>query len=68
MKKLIIGLTAIGGIVAFRSLAGQRGQKMREHCKEMMASHSRASEEALTLERSGQEVPQSVANGDAVRL
>ena len=35
MKKLIVGLAAIGGIIALRSVAGQASQKMQEHCKQM---------------------------------
>jgi hypothetical protein len=44
MKKLIVGLAAVGGIIALRE---RGGEKMREHCKnmgakckEMMASQS----------------------------
>ncbi len=47
MKKVVIGLAAIGGIIGLRSLAGRGGQKMREHCmkmagkcKQMMAGQS----------------------------
>lgn len=35
MKKLIVGLVAIGGIIALRSVAGRASQKMQEHCKQM---------------------------------
>jgi hypothetical protein len=35
MKKVIIGLAAIGGIIALWSVAGRGAQKMREHCMQM---------------------------------
>ncbi len=49
-------------------MAGQSGEhsEMREHCKEMMASHGAKGEETSTPERSEQESPRFVANGEAV--
>jgi hypothetical protein len=47
MKKLIVGLGAVGGIIALRAAATRGGHSMSEHCKgmgakckEMMASQS----------------------------
>lgn len=35
MKKVIVGLVAVGAIVALRSAAGRSGHSMSEHCKQM---------------------------------
>lgn len=35
MKKLLIGLVAIGAIIVLRSAATRSGQKMSEHCRQM---------------------------------
>jgi hypothetical protein len=35
MKKAIVGLAAVGGIIALRPAAGRISQKMREHCQRM---------------------------------
>ena len=47
MKKLIVRLAAVGGIIALSAVARRGGHKMSEHCKsmgarckEMMASQS----------------------------
>ncbi len=49
MKKVMVGLVAVGAIFAVRAAAGHTGQKMREHCgqmagkcKQMMAGQPRA--------------------------
>jgi predicted lysophospholipase L1 biosynthesis ABC-type transport system permease subunit len=36
MKKAIIGMLAIGAILALLPVARRTGQKMREHCEQMM--------------------------------
>jgi hypothetical protein len=37
MKKLIVGLAAVGAVIALRPVVKRRMvQKMREHCKQMM--------------------------------
>ena len=45
MKKVVVGLFAVGAVIALRAAAGRSGQRMREHgkqmaarCKDMMAS------------------------------
>ena len=40
MKKAIIGLAAIGAVIALRPLVKRTGAKMREHCKQMMAGQA----------------------------
>ncbi len=35
MKKLIVGLFAVGAILALRSAASRSGHSMSEHCKQM---------------------------------
>lgn len=35
MKKVIVGLVAVGAIIALRPVAGRVGHKMREHCEHM---------------------------------
>ncbi len=35
MKKLLVGLVAIGAIIVLRSAAARGGQKMSEHCRQM---------------------------------
>lgn len=35
MKKVIVGLGAVGAVIALRGVAKNGTQKMREHCKEM---------------------------------
>lgn len=35
MKKVIVGLVAVGAILALRSTAGRSSHSMREHCKQM---------------------------------
>ncbi len=35
MKKAIVGVAAIGVIIALRPAAGRVSQKMREHCEQM---------------------------------
>ena len=38
MKKLIVGLAAVGAVIALRPVVKRRMvQKMREHCKQMAA-------------------------------
>ena len=37
MKKLIIGLAAIGAVIGLRHVAREGGHKMRAHCEQMMA-------------------------------
>ena len=37
MKKVIIGLAAVGVVIALRAVTGRAGQKMSEHCKQMAA-------------------------------
>jgi hypothetical protein len=52
MKKLIIGLVAIGVVLAVRPFMKRKAQRMREHCEQMAAKckekmvQSGASEEA----------------------
>lgn len=70
MKKLIVGLAAVGGIVALRAAAERGGHKMSEHCKsmgakckEMMASQSGQTEAPGMRERCQQ---QFVGSDEAV--
>ena len=45
MKKLIIGLLALGAVVALRPVVKRRVvQSMREHCKQMMSEFAGGSE------------------------
>ncbi|HSJ73662.1 MAG TPA: hypothetical protein VK904_05040 [Miltoncostaeaceae bacterium] len=37
MKKAIVGLVAIGVIIALRPVMRRMGQRMREHCEQMAA-------------------------------
>jgi hypothetical protein len=37
MKKAIVGLAALGAIIALRPAARRMEQKMREHCAQMAA-------------------------------
>lgn len=37
MKKLIIGLAAVGAVIGLRHVARRGGGKMRAHCEQMMA-------------------------------
>ena len=38
MKKLIIGLVAVGAVLAVRPVVRCRAHKMREHCDQMAAT------------------------------
>ncbi len=45
MKKLIIGFAAVGAVMALRPVLKRRiGQKMREHCRQMMSQFAAGSE------------------------
>jgi hypothetical protein len=47
MKKLIIGMLAVGAALALRPVVkGRVAPKMREHCKQMMAQFAGSSEPA----------------------
>jgi hypothetical protein len=37
MKKAIVGLVAVGAVIALRPLLRRMGHKMREHCEQMAA-------------------------------
>ena len=37
MKKVIVGFAAVGAVMALRQVIPRVGQKMREHCEQMMA-------------------------------
>jgi hypothetical protein len=37
MKKAIVGLVAVGAVIGLRRVIPRVGQKMREHCEQMMA-------------------------------
>ena len=37
MKKLTIGLLAVGGVLAVGSLVKRKAHRMREHCEQMAA-------------------------------
>jgi hypothetical protein len=65
MKKLIVGLIAIGAILALRTAAGRIGQKMREHCKEM-AEQFGPGQTAEMQEHSEHEAPRPAGHEEAV--
>jgi hypothetical protein len=45
MKKLIVGLLAVGAVLALRPVVKRRVvQRMREHCKQMMSEFAGGSE------------------------
>jgi hypothetical protein len=68
MKKLVIGLAAIGAVLAMRQLMkGKAAQKMGEHCNEMAAK----CKEKMAQFQAGHEAPMPecseptvVAHGD----
>ncbi len=73
MKKVIIGVAAVGAIFVLRTAAGRGGQKLREHCKEMagkcqqmMAGQSGPKREDAATPEHIPETPQFVADGEAV--
>ena len=38
MKKLVIGLVAVGAVLAVRPVVRRKAHKMREHCEQMTAT------------------------------
>jgi hypothetical protein len=77
MKKVIVGLAAVGAVLALRPVLKHRMvQKMHKHCKQMgpkckqmMAAQSTGhGEPADTRELPEPEAPHFVANGEAVAV
>lgn len=73
MKKALIGLVAIGAIVALRPVTARAGRKMSEHCahmaskcKEMMGTHGCAHETHEPGEHVEQEAPELTHHREAV--
>ena len=74
MKKLIVGVLAVGAVLALRpALRRQMAQRMREHCtqmaaqcKEMMGAQPRVRDEASPMPE--QEAPHFVSRGEAVAV
>ena len=58
MKKLILGLVAVGALIALRPVVKRRmAQKMREHCKQMATEHC----EPLAAEHEGRRETVAIA-------
>jgi hypothetical protein len=71
VKKVLIGMVAIGAIIALRSVAERSGQKMSEHCKQMagkckqmMAGQSGERSEAAGMREHCKEVAAQFRGGD----
>ena len=45
MKKAIVGLVAVGSIIALRPVVRRLAQKMREHCGQMAAQCKQMAEQ-----------------------
>jgi hypothetical protein len=73
MKKALIGLAAIGAIVALRPVTARVGRKMSEHCaqmaskcRQMTGTHACAHETHEPGEHLQQEAPTFSGHRDAV--
>jgi hypothetical protein len=69
MKKLIIGLAAIGAVLAVRPLVKRKAQTMREHCeqmagkcKEMVAETTTTPSEEAAVAEPPEPTPEAVAS------
>jgi hypothetical protein len=66
MKKAIVGLLAVGSIIALRPVVRRLGQRMREHCEHMVAQFGGRGEMGQRMgERCEQMTAQSEARGEA---
>ena len=66
MKKALIGIAAVGAVVALPPLFKRLGRKMSEHCGQMMAAYAETANRAETHEHFNHDAPRFTGNREPV--
>ena len=68
MKKAIVGLVAVGAVIALRPLLRRMGHKMREHCEQMATQFGGRAEMAHKMPECCEDMAaQSEGRGEAAQ-